>query len=269
MSLLQAVVLGLIQGATEFLPVSSSGHLVLVPWALGWHEISVAFGVVTHFGTLLAVVLFLWRDILSLFRGLAILTHPQKENDEWAKMFIWIVLSAIPAALVGFFLEDWFGSMLGAPRVVALLLLVTGTLLWLSESIGKRVRAIEELHLGDALIMGAAQALAILPGISRSGATISAGLLHGLTREAAARVSFLMVLPVITGAMAYEVLKLIRHGVNGTDLGILAVGLVVAFVSGYVAIRFLLGYVQRHSLRGFSVYCWVVGAVAFLATWLG
>lgn len=264
MSALQAFLLGVLQGLTEFIPVSSSGHLVLVPWLLGWPASGLTFDAVLHLGTLIAVVAFFWSDLVTLLMaGLRTLGKRAIETPE--ERLAWLMLlSAIPAALLGFFLDDLFERLFETPLIVAGFLLVTGVLLFASERLGRRIKPLSQLGWRDALTVGVAQGLAIVPGLSRSGATISAGLVRGLERDAAARFSFLMSVPIIGGAAAYQMLKAVSAGVTTDQLANLAVGFLAALVSGYLAIRFVLGYVRTHSLRGFAIYCWGAGAL-FLA----
>lgn len=257
MTMWEAVLWGVLQGATEFLPVSSSGHLVLAPWLLGRSAPSVTFDVIVHAGTLLAMVVYFWRDILALLAGLWQSWRRRQLTPE-GRLALMIAVSAVPAGLAGLLLEDYLGAAFGAPKGVAALLLVTGALLAMSERLGRRERPLETLSWRDAVTIGLAQGVALLPGISRSGATISAGLLRGLDREAATRFGFLMVLPLVAGATAYELLGLSGEG-GQVASGLLVTGFAVAAVTGYVALRLLLGLVRRHSLWPFAIYCWAMG----------
>jgi len=261
MNVLQSILLGIVQGATEFIPVSSSGHLVLVPWLLGWPEPGVAFDTVLHLGTLLAVLLVFapdfWKLATAWLRSLA-----RRESSADTRLAWWILLATIPAALMGALLEKQFEALFSAPRWVALFLLVTGAWLVLADRLGRKLRQAEDLTWSQALLIGVAQGLAIAPGISRSGATIGAGLLLGLKREAAARFSFLLSAPIILGAAALQVKKLLGvAGLGGQALP-LVLGFLAAFATGYLCIRLLLSYLRQHSLTVFAAYCWVVGLVA-------
>ena len=257
MSIWEAILWGVLQGATEFLPVSSSGHLVLVPWLLGLTTPDVTFDVIVHAGTLLAAVIFFWGDIWALFKGLWDSARTRQLTAQ-GRLALLIVAGIIPAALVGYLFEEAMTAVFGTPAVVAALLLVTGVLLLLGERLGRRERGLETLTFRDALFIGVAQCVALLPGVSRSGTTISAGLLRGLDRETAARYSFLMALPLIAGATGYELLKLSVAG-EQVALGTLAVGFIAAALSGYVGLRLLLGLVRKHSLMPFAIYCWAMG----------
>ena len=264
MDILQALILGIVQGATEFLPVSSSGHLVLVPWWLGWNPPGLVFDTTLHLGTIVAVIVYFYRDLLDIvvawLHGLAGRGMTPKAWLGW-----WLILGTIPAAVLGFLFEDFFESMFGTPPVVAALLVVTGVILAVSERLGRRRRALDKLGWLDAVIIGCAQAVAIAPGISRSGTTIAAGLLRGLRREEAARFSFLLSIPVIVGAGLMQLLHLAREAQPAGQTTLLAIGFVAAAVTGYVAIRFMLRYLEQRSLYPFAIYCWVAGAVSLIA----
>ena len=267
MTLFQALLLGILQGATEFLPVSSSGHLVLVPWLLGWHASGLAFDAVVHWGTALAVVAYFWRDWVSLV-GAALLTLRRlpepSQGFAGARLAWFILLGTLPGALIGWLLEDFFEGMFARPVAAAAFLLVTAAILTVSERFGRRQRDLDTLAWPDALIIGLAQALAILPGISRSGATIAAGLARGLRREPAAHFSFLLATPIILGAGLLKVVDLVQMGNLAAQIPTLVVGFAVAGVVGFGCIHFLLRYLQRHRLYPFAVYCAVAGVVCLL-----
>lgn len=269
MTLLRAIILGLIQGATEFIPVSSSGHLVLVPWLLGWEEPGLTFDTVLHLGTLVAVLAYFWRDwwrlITAWLRGLV----RWRWDDPDARLAWLLVVGTIPAAVLGFTLEDFFESLFGQPAWVAFFLLVTAALLALSEWLGRRGRQIEELRWSDAVLIGLGQAAAIAPGISRSGATMSAGLFRGLERPAAARFSFLLSTPVILGAGAFKLLDLFSLPDPLAHAPVLVAGFLAAAISGYLCIWGLLRYLQRGRLYPFAIYCAVAGSVALAVALLG
>ncbi len=293
MNLFKAFLLGLLQGATEFLPVSSSGHLVLVPWLMGWKSPGLAFGAVVHWGTALAVVVYFWRDWVSIaqaaFRPLHISplrrlrtgpaeerfpagedTSDSKATAEPSQGFAgtrlaWLILlGTVPAALIGWLLEDFFESMFARPAAAAGFLLVTAALLITSERLGRRQRDLHTLAWPDALLVGLAQALAIFPGISRSGATIAAGLARGLRREPAARFSFLLATPIILGAGLLKVVDLAQVGDLAAQAPVLVVGFLAAGAVGFGCIHFLLRYLQRRRLYPFAVYCAVVGVTCLL-----
>jgi len=264
MNLIQALVLGLLQGATEFLPVSSSGHLVLVPWLLGWSAPPLLYDIVVHLGTLLAVVVHFGQDIVAVLRGLLVLVRTRRAESVDARLAWHLILSAIPGAILGYFLEDLFEHLFSAPLTVSLLLCVTAALLLISEHLGRRERDVDSIRPLDALTMGLAQGLAIAPGISRSGATMAAGLLRGLDRTSAARFSFLMSVPIILGAGAYQMLKLFQGGSLPASAGLLLAGFSAAAISGYVAIRWMLNLIRTHSLRPFAYYCLAAAALGIV-----
>ena len=258
----QAIILGLLQGATEFIPVSSSGHLVLVPWLLGWAEPGLAFDAVVHWGTLLAIGGYFWRDIALLASAWLQGWHARSWTEPHARLAWLILLGTLPAVVLGLLLEGWFEALFSAPPAVAGFLLATGLLLIVSERLGRRERGEEQLQWLDALFIGLGQAVAIAPGISRSGATIGVGLLRGMRREAAARFSFLLAIPVVLGAGLVEVAQLVASGPAEGEWLTLALGFITAAASGYLSIRFLLRYLRRRSLYLFALYCCAAGFIA-------
>ncbi len=268
MDIAKAVVLGIVQGATEFIPVSSSGHLVLVPWLLGWENPGLAFDAIVHWGTLLAVFTFFAEDlrriVVAVVGGL-VSRQPFATSD--ARLGWFIAVGTVPAVLAGLLLESTFEQLFGRPVWVAAFLLVTGLLLVVSERLHTRNRGLETLTVADALFIGIAQALAITPGISRSGSTIAAGLVRHLERAAAARYSFLLMTPVVFGAGLLQTVKLLQAGVNKSELVPVAAGFVAAAVTGYLAIGFLLRYLQRASLHVFAYWCWLFGFVCLMVAW--
>jgi undecaprenyl-diphosphatase len=263
---LQALVMGIVQGLTEFLPVSSSGHLILVPALLGWTDPfidSLAFSVMLHMGTLVALLIYFWRDWLALVpAGLATLRDRSLRDDPNRRLAWLLVVTVVPAAIVGALLNDFIETNVRQAGLVAVLLVVGAAIMWLADRWGRREREMADLSFGAALGIGAAQAVALVPGVSRSGISISAGLFAGLTREAAARFSFLMAAPVIAGAGVFEGRKLLS-GEAGVQVAVapLAVGFVAALVSGLIAIWALLRYLRSNSLAVFVVYRIVAAAI--------
>lgn len=264
MDSLQAVLLGIVQGLTEFLPVSSSGHLVLVPWALGWGEPGLLFDTLVHWGTLLAVVTYFWTDLWGMVKAWVDSVRRRKVDTPEAWMAWLIIIGTIPAMIIGVLLEDFFEKLFSAPAAVGAFLIVTGAILAMSEIFYPRIKKRPAVRLPDALLIGLAQAAAICPGLSRSGLTISAGVFCGATREAAARFSFLLSIPIILGAGLLQVLAAIGEP-GSSSLLPLALGFAAAAISGYVAIHFLLGFVRRRKLWPFAIYCWAIGIAALLA----
>jgi len=265
MDIVQAIILGIVQGATEFLPVSSSAHLVLIPWLLGWQKPSLTSDLMTHYGTLLAVIIYyrndLWAIIKGVFQGLR---EGKPVGNPQAKLGWLLVLSMIPAVLIGYFFEEPLEALFGAPVFVAIELLITGAILRLSETLGKRTRPLESMGWLDTLLIGIGQAIAISPGISRSGATIATGLLRGFDRAAAARFSFLMSIPVIFGAGLLKLSDFVETGISAETLTLLFAGGVTAAIVGYIAIAYLIRYLATHSLRIFAIYCWIFGRACIL-----
>jgi len=264
MTLLQAFFLGVLQGATEFLPISSSGHLVLLPWLLGWPASGLAFDVVVHWGTALAVVVYFWRDWVALVRAAFHSLLERSLADANARLAWFILLGTLPAALIGYLLKDFFEGMFARPVAAAGFLLLTAAILAASEYFGRRQRDLDTLAWPDALMIGLAQALAIFPGLSRSGATIAAGLARGLRREPAARFSFLLATPIILGAGLLQTMDLAQAGNLAAQAPTLIVGFVTAGLVGFGCIHFLLRYLQRHRLYPFAVYCAVAGFICLL-----
>ena len=263
--LLQALVMGIAQGLTEFLPISSSGHLILVPYLFGWDDPfieSLAFSVVLHAGTLLALLVYFRADWLRLVpAGLATIRDRSFRGDPDRKLAWMLALSTIPAAIAAILLNDIIESAFRQPGLVAVTLVIGAGILWLADRWGARTRGTEDVGPGIALGLGAAQALALIPGVSRSGISVSAALFAGLRRVDAVRYSFLMATPITALAVGYEGLKLVRGEVVGATPGVLIVGVVSAFVAGILAITVLLRYVRTQSFTIFVVYRLVLAAV--------
>ena len=268
MDILQAIILGLLQGATEFIPVSSSGHLVLVPWLFGWDSPGLVFDTVVHGGPLVAVLAYFWRDWLALIRAWVQGLRHWDWHDPLARLAWMILLGSIPAAVIGFLLEDFFESLFGEPVWVSVFLLVTAGLLALSERLGERRKGADDLRWYDALIIGIGQAAAIAPGISRSGATIATGLFRGLRRPDAARFSFLLATPIIFGAGLFKLLDLLTMSNPLAQVPALAAGFVTAAIVGYLCIWGLLRYLQRGNLYPFAIYCACLGLFCLVVAWL-
>jgi undecaprenyl-diphosphatase len=264
MDIVQAIILGLVQGASEFVPISSSGHLVLVPWLLGWPQPSLVFDTVVHWGTLVAVLAYFWRDFIALASAWVRSLVSRSLDEPEARIAWLIIVGTVPATLMGYVGEDFFESLFNAPIWVAGFLLITGLILALSEWLGQRWKESHQLAFLDSIIIGIAQGCAIAPGISRSGATMAAGLFCGLKREAAARYSFLLATPIIFGAGLLKLLDLFEIGDVTAHLPPLIVGFLTAALSGYLCIRFLLSYLKQGKLYAFAIYCWLAGGVCLL-----
>lgn len=262
MQIIYSILLGIVQGLTEFLPVSSSGHLLLAHDLLHFNFIdAVSFDVALHLGTLAALVLFFWRDlvtyILAFFNSFA---KWDLRNNYNQRLAWFIVVGSIPAGLFGFVFESTIDQNLRNPWLVALLLIAVGVLFLIAERAFARIKELPQMGWGGAIIVGLAQVLALAPGVSRSGITMVAGMSQGLKREAAARFSFLLSIPVVFGAGAKKMLEAAQAHLPGSDWFILLAGAVSAAVVGYLVIRFLLRYLSSHSLNVFAYYRFILGA---------
>jgi len=272
-ALIHAAILGIVQGLTEFLPISSSAHLILVPRLLGWNDPfidSAAFDVMLHMGTLVALLVYFWRDLIQLLGAWLASIRDRRIGDDPQRRLAWLlVVSVIPAAILGAAFESFFDQTFREHyQWIALFVLVGATLLWLGERRGTRSRGLDGMVLRDAVTIGAAQALALFPGASRSGITIAAGLLLGLKREAAARFSFLMAVPVIAGAGIWKARTLVGADLGGAQVNELIVGIVTSAMFGFVAIAFLLRFLRTNPTTVFIAYRIVLAAVIVVA-WLG
>jgi undecaprenyl-diphosphatase len=265
----QALVLGITQGLTELLPISSSGHLILVPWIADWRyleahpDFNKTFDVALHLGTLVAVVAYFWADVVR-YVGAWITSVRRRAVTTTDERLAWgVFFATIPAAIAGAAGEETIESHLGQPWQIAIFLAVFGVLLWLADRLPQR-RGLEGLGIGTAFAIGVSQILALMPGVSRSGITITTGRFRGLDRDAAARFSFLLLIPVVFGAVLYKGVKhVVLQSLPAGSTGPFIVGTLAAAAVGLVAIDFLLGYVRRHDYSPFAIYRLVV-AVAIL-----
>jgi undecaprenyl-diphosphatase len=253
-----------VQGLTEFLPVSSSGHLLLGQYFFGLDQrrFGLSFDVALHMGTLVAVVSYFWRDLIRMARAFfRSFSYRDLEGDPDQRLAYLVIASTVPAALIGFLFEDFFEDTVRSPWVVVFNFVLVGALFILGEVVGTRTRRASKLGFGEALGIGLAQATALVPGVSRSGATITLGLFLGLRREEAAKFSFLMSVPIIAGAGSLKVGQVIAAGMGARQILLFVVGFVVSAAVGYVTIRFLLNYLTNHSLRAFAYYRFAIAAV--------
>lgn len=253
--MLEALILGIVQGFTEFLPVSSTAHLILFPWFFNWTgEVdTLSFDIALHTGTLIALLACFWRDWIEL------ITKKQK-------LFGLIVLASIPAGVAGYLLNNFTERALREPLIISMMLVAVGFLMLIAEKANK-YKDMEKIGLKDAIIIGIAQAIAIIPGVSRSGITISAGLFRGLKREASARFSFLLSTPIIAGATMLHFKKLITAQEN-YNLQLFAIGLVTSYITGIIAIKFLLNFLKKHPLNVFVYYRFILAVVIIAGIWL-
>lgn len=272
MTLLQSIILGIIQGLTEFLPISSSAHLVIAPYLFGWHipaQEGFIFDVLVQLGTLLAVIFYFRKDLYQIIRAVIEgLIRRKPLLDPMSRLGWILVLATIPAMIAGVLFKDPVERAFASPLAAALFLLVTAALLVIAERVGKRSRQFETVTWLDGLIAGLFQAISLLPGISRSGATITGGMVRNLDRPSAARFSFLMSVPVMLGAGALAVVDLIRSSSFTGQIPTLVLGFIVAAFVGYFSIRWLLAYLTSRPLYIFAIYCLVVSIIVIILTLL-
>ncbi len=275
MTVLQAIILGIVQGLTEFLPVSSSGHLILVPWLFNWHvlledpELNKTFDVALHLGTFFSLVVYFWRDIGRLLAAWWRTLARRRVDSTDGKLAWLIILSTVPAAIVGVALEDVIVNTLGKPWMIAVLMIVFAGVMYAIDRLARHEREMTQMSWFDALLIGAAQALALAPGVSRSGVTMVTGLALRLKREAAARFSFLMSIPVVGGAAAYKGFAVATEGLPAGTAMPFAVGMASAALSGFAAIWFLLAYLRSHDFTPFVLYRLAVGVGALVLIAVG
>ncbi|MCB4791601.1 MAG: undecaprenyl-diphosphatase UppP [Elusimicrobia bacterium] len=256
MEVIQAVVLGLVQGFTEFLPVSSSGHLIVIPWIFKWNDLGATFDVALHLGTLISLVFYFWRDWIEIIR-------------RWKEPFLWLIaVGCVPAAVFGYKFEKTFETVFRSPLLVAVFMISMGLLMWLAELRGKKNKDMESLNLGDTLFIGFAQVLALMPGVSRSGITITAGIFSGFKRESAARFSFLLAMPITFGAGLLKLKHVMEFGIPKDEYRVFLSGILFATISGFLAIKYLLKFLQKHSLYVFIWYRMIVGLAVLLIYFL-
>src|SRR5271168_5338125 len=244
-SVFQAIILGIVQGLTEFLPVSSSAHLILIPWILHWNDPGLAFDVALHLGTLLALLVFYWREWLDM--GLSLLPGG---NPTSRRTLILLIFASVPGAIIGILLEKQAETIFRSPILISVTMATMGLILWVADAYGSKKRKIDDLYLFDALVIGFSQALAIIPGVSRSGATITTARFLGIERADAANFSFLMATPIIAGAGLLEARKAFHAGLTAQ----LGWGFTASAIFGLIAIAGLLQFVKTHSYRSFAIY---------------
>jgi len=266
MEALQAIILGLVQGLGEFLPISSTAHLILVPYFFGWPDPGLAFDVALHLGTLIAVVGFFWKDWITIFK-LALKSKYQvssiknQESDEmqtYNSKILWLlILATIPGVLAGYFLETKVETVLRDPLIIAVTLFLLGLILYVADKYLQHQKNLSQVNWKGALIIGLSQAIAIIPGVSRSGATITAGLFLGLSRQSAARFSFLLSTPIILGATIFKMPELFQSGINWPII----LGVLVSALAGYLAIKYLLLFIEK---IGYGIFFWYRTLLALL-----
>ena len=268
MTIIQGIILGIIQGLTEFIPVSSTGHMLIAQSLLGIEpsDATFSFLVLVQVGTIVSLVVFYWKDLMVLVK--AFFAKPFSTPDN--SLGWYIIIATIPALIIGFLLKDLVEKLFKYPLIESSVRLFTAALLMsLAEYFGKRLRGLNSMGWKDALTIGIFQILAVFPGASRSGTTISAGLFRGFDRPSAARFAFLMSVPVMLAVGAYEMLDVLKMPDFASFLPVLVAGFITAAVVGWLAIKWLIGYLSRHSLYVFAIYCAVVGVIVLIFGLIG
>ncbi len=262
MDYINAIIFGIVQGLTEFLPISSSGHLVIIHKLINLPiNNELAFDVVLHLATLIAVLLFFKKDIWLLLKSW--LKSFKGEKDDLSKISWLIILGTIPAAIAGYFLDDLVESKFRSPLVVAIMLIVVGILFIIIEKYSKKIQDMNNLNWRKSLVIGIAQAIALIPGTSRSGITIIAGLWSGLKREVAIKFSFLLSIPIILGAVIKKIPQ-INSGFSGDEFGILLVAFIFSFTTGFFTIKYFLRFAKTHTLNIFAIYRFILAGILLL-----
>ncbi|HEX2173401.1 MAG TPA: undecaprenyl-diphosphate phosphatase [Dehalococcoidia bacterium] len=266
MEVWQAIILGVVQGLTEFMPISSSAHLIVVPRLFGWPDPGLSFDVALHLGTLLAVLIYFWSDLVGLAIGWVQSLRYRSLEPANARLAWLIILGSIPAGLAGLLLEDVVETTFRDPRLIGVTLIALGVVLYAAERLGRGARTMEEIGWRDSLWIGVAQAFALVPGVSRSGSTLTAGLFRGLKRDTAARFSFLLGTPVIVAAGGLQAYRVLQKGLAPAEQLSFAAGIVASGVVGYLTIAFLLRFLRTRSTMPFIAYRISLGI--FLLSWV-
>jgi undecaprenyl-diphosphatase len=241
---LQALILGAVQGLTEFLPVSSSAHLVLVPWLFGWNDPGLAFDVALHLGSLLALLIYYWRQWAAMVSSIV------RPDPASRRLLILLIVASVPGAIIGLLFEKQAETIFRSPVLIACTLALMGIVLWWADVIGRNSKKMDRLYLGDAILIGLSQALAIIPGVSRSGSTITTGRILGVERQDAANFSFLMATPIIAGAGLHEMPKIMHGGIDAVVIG----GFVSSAIFSLIAIAALVEFVRTRTYKPFAWY---------------
>jgi len=270
LTILQAIILGIVQGLTEFLPISSSGHLILVPWLFNWHfllnnpDLNKTFDVALHLGTFVAVLVYFWREVVRLVAAWVRSVARRSLADPEARLAWLLLVSTIPAAFLGVVFESFIEDRLGKPWLIAVMMIVFAFVMYAIDHVAKLDRDLDALTWTDSILIGIAQAFALCPGVSRSGVTMMTGLALRLDRESAARYSFLLSIPVIGGAAAYKAVHVAKDGLPAGTAMPFVVGIASAAISGMIAIWFVLRYLKTHNFNLFVVYRIVVGVAVLI-----
>jgi undecaprenyl-diphosphatase len=268
MPLYQAIVLAVVQGLTEFLPISSTAHLALFPWLLGWKDPGLTFDVALHLGTLVAVLLYFWRlwaELATAAAGLRRSRDPSAQQNR--KLFWYLIIGTIPAGIAGWLFEHAAETRFRQPVVIGAALIMVGFLMWAGDRTRTYQRGLGQVNLLDSLVVGVSQAFAVIPGVSRSGVTMTAGLFQGVNRETAARFSFLLSTPIIAGAALKKGLELRHEGLPAEMRLPFLAGAVVAALVGYLVIAVLIRFLERHTFRIFVIYRIALGVIVLVLGW--
>lgn len=261
MTILQATILGIVQGLTELLPISSSAHLFLIPWIFNW-DIPESFDVALHFGTLLAIGIFFFKDWIELIKGGFNQLVKKKKTTE-GKMFWYIVLATIPGGIIGFILDKYAERILTKPIIIAIALIIMGIILYIVDKKCKSETEYKNMTLKQTFLIGLSQSLAFIPGVSRSGITMTTGRLMGVKRESAAKYSFMLSAPIVLAATIFKIKDFIEFFLVAEVTGIIAfaMGVIMSFIVGIFVIKFLLDYLKKGSFKGFAIYRVIVGII--------
>jgi undecaprenyl-diphosphatase len=269
-NIIHAALLGALQGFAEVLPISSSAHLILVPWLLKWPESGLTFDVALHLGTFLALALYFRRDIIEMAVSAVDAVANRSLNTPARRLPFLIIAATVPAAVVGKLFEHYVEAMFRSnPLLIAGALIAFGIMLGIADIAGRKRLTLDEVKPASALMIGLFQCLALIPGVSRSGITITAGLMLGFTRESAARFSFLLSLPIVSGAALLKSMHLIKHGIPSGEGVPMLVGIIISAITGYVSVAFLLKFVQKRSISPFVWYRVIAGGVVIAAIMSG
>ena len=268
MQIYQSIILGIIQGLTELLPISSSAHLFLIPWFFNW-QIPEAFDVALHFGTLLAIGLFFFKDWLGLIKG-GYKSIIKKEKSLEGRMFWYIVIATIPGGIIGYILDKYAENLLTQPVIIAIALMVMGLILYIVDKNSKNKTNYEELNFKQTFIVGLSQALAFIPGVSRSGITMTTGRILGIKREAVAKYSFILSTPIVLAATVFKLNDFIEYFMIADMIGIIAfiLGVLASFIVGIFVIKFLLEFLKKGSFKIFAIYRVIIGIIVLIAFWV-
>lgn len=265
MQIYQSLILGIVQGLTELLPISSSAHLFLIPWFFNWH-IPEAFDVALHFGTLLAIGIFFFKDWIKLIQG-GYRSVVKKEENKEGKMFWYIVIATIPGGIIGFILDRYAEDILTQPIIIAIALMVMGIILYIVDEKSKNKTDYDDLTFKQTFLIGLSQALAFIPGVSRSGVTMTMGRTLGVKREAAARYSFILSAPIVLAATIFKIGDFIEYFIVADTKAVIAfiVGVLASFVVGIFVIKFLLNFLEKGSFKVFAIYRFILGIIVIIA----